>query len=63
MADQAPDFLLARIDRALARIEAAAQRRPTGSDPGLERRHAMLRARMEDAIAALDDLIDREDAA
>jgi hypothetical protein len=56
MADQAHDFALARIDRALARIEAAAARRPAGGDPQLVERHARLRARVEKAIAALDEI-------
>lgn len=45
-----------RIDRALARIEAVAQRPPTGDDT-LAQRHAELRSTVARAIAALDDMI------
>lgn len=45
-----------RIERALARIEAAAARRAFDAER-MERRHAALRARVEDAVAALDALI------
>ena len=60
MADAAPSAL-DRIERALARIEAAAQRRAFDAER-LEHRHAALRARVEEAIAALDAVIDGEDA-
>jgi hypothetical protein len=50
---------LDRIERALARIEAAARRRAFDAD-ALERRHAALREKVEDAIAALDSLIERQ---
>ena len=64
MADLTPDVTFARIDRALARIEAAAARRatPSGSDPAVEHRHARLRASVARAIAALDTVIADEDA-
>ena len=57
MAD--PDTL-ARIDAALQRIEAAAARR-TDAAEAIARRHGALRARMAEAVAALDDLIARGD--
>jgi hypothetical protein len=46
----------ARIEQALARIEAAAAR-CAYSAARLERRHALLRDRVEAAVAALDTLI------
>jgi hypothetical protein len=55
MADNAAD----RIERALARIEAAAAARAYAS-ARLARRHQLLRARIEDAITSLDVLIARE---
>ncbi|MGK6319965.1 hypothetical protein [Sphingomonas sp. DT-204] len=60
MADQAPEIALRRIEDALARIETAAARLRTGT-PGLERRHERLRERVQAAIAALDEIIARED--
>lgn len=48
-----------RIERALARIEAAAARRAFDAD-ALARRHTALREKVEDAIQALDSLIDRQ---
>lgn len=48
-----------RLDRALARVEAAAER-PARPDPAvaqLQQRHERLRARTKDAITALDRLI------
>jgi hypothetical protein len=53
---------IARIDAALARIEAAARARTAEVD-SLGRRHAALRLRMEEAIVALDEVIAREDEA
>jgi hypothetical protein len=53
---------IARIDTALARIEAAARARTAEVD-SLGRRHAALRARMEEAVAALDAVIAGEDDA
>ena len=58
MAEAAPPAL-DRIDRALARIETAAARRAFDAD-ALARRHAILRERVEDAIEALDALIERQ---
>jgi len=56
MAEQAAEIALARVDRALARIEAAVRR--SGTDrAALERRHAALRAGVTEAVAALDSLI------
>ncbi len=45
-----------RISAAITRIEAASANRATAAD-ALARRHAALRTRMADAIAALDELI------
>lgn len=46
----------ARIDRALTRIDTAVAARASAHDT-LARRHAALRARMGEAIAALDKLL------
>ncbi|WP_448664338.1 hypothetical protein ACG3SL_06600 [Sphingomonas sp. CJ20] len=48
-----------RIEQALARIEAAAAARAYATER-LARRHAKLRARIEDAVVSLDALIARE---
>jgi hypothetical protein len=48
-----------RIERALARIEAAAHER-FSAEQAMALRHETLRTRMADAIAALDALIERE---
>jgi hypothetical protein len=58
MADAAPSAL-DRIERALARIEAAAARRAFDAER-LEHRHAVLRGKVEQAIAALDAVIAQE---
>lgn len=50
-----------RIERALTRIERAAQARAFEAD-ALGRRHTALRARMAEAVAALDQVIAREEA-
>jgi hypothetical protein len=50
-----------RIEQALARIEAAAARRAYATER-LARRHAKLRARIQDAVTSLDALIARETA-
>ncbi|WP_326524435.1 hypothetical protein [Sphingomonas sp.] len=55
MTDQASENAMARIDRALARIEAAANRQGEALDM-LRGRHATLRAEITSAIAALDSL-------
>lgn len=47
-----------RIDAALARIERAIASRAHGAE-ALARRHAALKARMAEAVAALDDVIAR----
>ena len=47
-----------RIDAAVARIEAAIAARATAGD-ALARRHEALKARMAEAVAALDDVIAR----
>ena len=59
MAEASPPTALDRIDRALARIEAAAAQRDT-SRARLIERHETLRRRMAEAIAALDAVIERE---
>ena len=51
-----------RIEAAIARIEAEVRSRARGNDM-LAKRHAALRARMAEAVAALDDVIAREDTA
>lgn len=48
-----------RIEQALARIEAAAASRGQALDR-LTRRHAKLRARIQDAVTSLDALVARE---
>ena len=59
-----PDNLPAtdRIDSAIARIEAAIDARATDAAK-LSRRHAALKARMAEAVSALDEVIARESAA
>ena len=47
-----------RIDAAIARIEVAITARARSSD-SLAKRHAALKARMAEAVAALDDVITR----
>lgn len=59
MADDAEHPLLQRIDRAIARIEAAAQGHALATER-LSRRHAALRERMAEAVDAMDELIARE---
>ena len=59
MADETPPAAIDRIDRAIARIEQAVADRDRASAV-LTRRHDALRARMTEAVAALDDLIARE---
>ena len=58
----APVPAIDRIDRALARIEAAATAR-TAANTALIRRHETLRTRMAEAVAALDAVIARESEA
>ena len=50
-----------RIHAAIARIEAASARRAEAGE-ALARRHAALRTRMTEAVAALDDVIARGNA-
>ncbi|PJI87494.1 hypothetical protein DAH55_00555 [Sphingomonas koreensis] len=52
---------LGRIERALVRIEAAAAKRAFDAD-ALQRRHTILREKIEDAIEALDALIEKQAA-
>jgi poly(3-hydroxybutyrate) depolymerase len=53
---------LERIERALARIEAAADRPPAAGpaegDDRLREAHATLRARVEEAVAQIDRLLE-----
>lgn len=49
-----------RIEQALARIEAAAQARAYALER-ITKRHAKLRARIEEAVESLDALIAREE--
>lgn len=58
MAEETPPPALDRIDRAIARIEAVLAERARATEEALQR-HATLRARMEEAVAALDDVIAR----
>ncbi|MFD1788645.1 hypothetical protein ACFSC3_13825 [Sphingomonas floccifaciens] len=60
MNEQGAESASARIDRALARIEAAAQRL-VRDRTDLERRHDALRDQVSEAIAALDSLIATEE--
>lgn len=50
-----------RIDAAIARIESAIDARAKAGD-ALARRHAALKARMAEAVSALDDVIARGSA-
>lgn len=58
--DTSPDTPSAvdRIDAAIARIETAIAARAAAGD-ALARRHAALKARMAEAVSALDDVIAR----
>lgn len=58
-ADASP---LSRIDAALARIEAANARRDREAE-AIRTRHAALKARMSEAVAALDDVLARGEVA
>ncbi|MEH3159144.1 MAG: hypothetical protein PGN08_14300 [Sphingomonas taxi] len=49
---------VARIDAAIARIETAIAARAKAGD-SLARRHAALKARMAEAVSALDEVIAR----
>lgn len=61
MADETPPPALDRIDRAIARIEAAVAERDRVAEAAV-RRHAVLRARIEQAVSTLDDVIARGEA-
>jgi hypothetical protein len=61
MADPTAPSTIERIDRALARIEAAAKRLAEGNAK-LARRHHALRASIADAVATLDSLIEQGQA-
>ena len=58
MADEPQPLPMQRIDAAIARIDAALTRRAQAQD-ALARRHAALKARMAEAVTALDDVIAR----
>jgi hypothetical protein len=55
MTEDSTTQALARIDRALARIEAAAQRKPAPS--GADSRYQALRTRTQAALASLENVI------
>ncbi|HYZ48993.1 MAG TPA: hypothetical protein VE567_08885 [Sphingomonas sp.] len=60
MTDERLTQAINRLDRALARVEAASDRAAAKTDPEtdrLMRRHERLRVRTQEAIAALDRLI------
>ena len=59
MSDASPPIAVDRIDRALARIDAAIAARDAGHARLIER-HETLRSRMAEAVAALDALLERE---
>ncbi len=59
MSDEGAQNASTRIDRALARIEAASRQLEIGQSD-LLRRHDALRTQVADAIAALDSLIAEE---
>ena len=61
MADVDPSPL-SRIDAALTRIEAAIARRDREAQM-IRARHAALKARMSEAVAALDDVLARGEVA
>jgi hypothetical protein len=69
MADDRLDLAIGRLERALARVEAASEL-PVPSTPGpstedyadLERRHSALRRRAISTIAELDAIIGHADA-
>ncbi len=60
MTDQASENATARIERALARIEAVTQG-VAASDTDLLRRHESLREQVGAALVSLDSLIAKED--
>jgi hypothetical protein len=60
MTNEAQPTALDRIDRALARITDAADRKAAAT-AALQLRHAALRARIGEALDALDVLIEEED--
>lgn len=62
MADENTHPAIHRIEAAIARIERAAGARAFEADQ-LGRRHMALRARMAEAIEALDAVIEQETAA
>ena len=60
MADETPPPALDRIDRAIARIEAAVAERARATEAAAHR-HTALRTRIEQAISTLDDVIARSE--
>lgn len=61
MAEDVKTNAFDRIDHAIGRIEKAVQKNRQAGD-ALTRRHAALKARMAEAVDALDDVIARGDA-
>jgi len=65
MGDDGANMALARIERALARIEAAAGRpapAPPPGDAALAEAHRSLRAKVEEAIGQIDRLLATADS-
>lgn len=60
MAEPDPAAAMARIDAAISRIEAAARARARAADT-LHKRHGALKARIVEAVAALDETLARGD--
>ncbi len=58
MAEPQPSAAMARIDTAITRIEAAIESQAHTADT-LRKRHGALKARMVEAVAALDDMLAR----
>lgn len=58
MAETEPSTAMTRIDSAIARIEIAIESRAHAVDT-LQKRHGALKARMVEAVAALDDMLAR----
>lgn len=58
MTDPQQPAAMARIEHAMARIEAAARAHVEAAET-MKRRHGALKARMTEAVAALDDVLAR----
>ena len=67
MNDERAALALDRIDRALARIEAAASNPPDDGAArelrSLQERHEALRTKVEGAVSQIDELLARQDDA